>query len=112
GDTPGVDAELRGIARRPLERGVAVLRAGRKEVLRREPVVDGDGDAACGAGGPETVQVLGVEVTHVEGAPVEEHETRCRFRTRCGGAVDAQRHALARGARERARLRLPPRTFG
>jgi hypothetical protein len=75
-ETIGVGAELRGVGRRPPERGPGILGRGREGVLRGEPVVDGEDMDARVAAEEATWPVVGVEVPDLEAAAVEEDEQR------------------------------------
>ena len=62
------------------QRRIAIIDCGRKRVLRSEPIVDGDDDAAHVVRHTHAPNVLGVEIARDEPAAVEVHEARARDR--------------------------------
>ena len=76
GDPVRVAAQLGGVLGDPLQRGPAVVHAGRERVLRGQPVVDGHHDGLRADGVCAGDRVVGVEVAERKAAAVVEDDDR------------------------------------
>ena len=101
-----------GIRRRPAGRGPGVVDGGRKLVLRRQAIVDGQDDGPRAVAERATDHVLGIEIADDPAAAVEEDDDR--ERPRADGGIDAagQGTARARESSDRRCRRAGPSASG
>src|SRR5262249_60142417 len=92
-------ANPRRIVRAPRSRGVAILGAGGKPMLRREPIIDRDDDTTRGVGHYPADDIMRIEIARDPSAAVEENYGRGFRFLLCPGNAKGN---LAYGSRDAA----------